>query len=142
MTEQYLDVTSYNDSIAVNDLKAREKKQVRIVQRRKLESIYWGGVLLWAGLAFAADSLGLLTQIGDSDIWSWVFFGAGLYGLFLSFLSQLLRDYPSPTAWDYIWSGGLFLIGLGGLTAVDIFWPLILIAAGVAIFGQVFFGRD
>ncbi|HET6444459.1 MAG TPA: hypothetical protein VFI27_07740 [candidate division Zixibacteria bacterium] len=142
MTEQYLNVTSYTDSNEVNDLKAREKKQAQMTQRRKLEAIYWGGVLLWAGLAFAADGLGILPQIGDSDVWSWVFFGAGAYGLSLSFLSRLSPDRPNPTAWDYIWSGSLFAIGLGGITTVDVFWPLVLIAAGMVIFGQVLFGRD
>jgi hypothetical protein len=142
MTEQYLEVTSYTDSIEVNDLKAMEKIRARMAQRQKLEAIYWGGVLLWAGLAFAADSLGIIPQIGDSDVWSWVFFGAGAYGLLLSFLSLLLPDRANPTAWDYIWSGGLFAIGLGGITTVDVFWPLVLIAAGAAIFGQVLFGRD
>jgi hypothetical protein len=38
-----------------------------------------------------------------------------------------------PAAWDWIWSGGLTLIGLGGFMTVNISWPLILVLIGVAI---------
>lgn len=142
MTERRLEFTSLTDFAEVNDLKFKETWRARREQRRKSEAIYWGGVLLWAGLVFAAEALGVLPQIGESDVWSWVFFGAGLYGLLLLVASLVLTNNSRPTAWDTIWSGGLLAIGLGGMTPADIFWPFVLIVAGLVIFGQVLFGRE
>jgi hypothetical protein len=110
--------------------------------RPRLEALYWGGVLLWAGLVFAADSLGLLPQIGESDAWSWVFLGAGLYGTMGNLYRTASPTFASPTAWDYVWSGFVLLIGLGGMTSVDIFWPVALILVGGAILVNTLRRRD
>jgi hypothetical protein len=142
MTDQYLEMTSFDDSIEVNDLEAREKGRTRKERRRKSEAVYWGGVFLWAGLVFAADALGITPQIGDSNAWSLVFFGAGLYGLFLLGISVVIPGYDRPTAWDYVWSGGVLVVGLGGMTSVDVFWPIVLIVAGLAILGEGFLRRE
>jgi hypothetical protein len=101
-------------------------------QRKRIESLWWAGVLIWAGLVFAADSLGILPQIGEADAWSWVFLGAGLYGMLGNLYRVTSLDHPNPTAWDYVWSGFLLIVGLGGLTAVDVFWPVVLIVVGAA----------
>ena len=89
--------------------------------------------MIWAGLVFGAESLELLPQIGDADAWSWVFLGAGLYGLVSDLYHVSSKTSYEPTAWDWIWSVGFTLIGLGGFTTVNISWPLILILVGVAI---------
>jgi hypothetical protein len=49
--------------------------------RKRAEGLWWAGALIWAGLVFGAESLELLAQVGSADAWSWVFLGAGLYGL-------------------------------------------------------------
>lgn len=36
--------------------------------RGTLDAIYWGVVLIWAGLVFIADSQGILPQIGVADL--------------------------------------------------------------------------
>ncbi len=101
--------------------------------RKRAEGFWWAGALIWAGLVFGAESLDLLPQVGSADAWSWVFLGAGLYGLF-SDLYYLRSTSPyKPSTWDWIWSGGLTLVGLGGFTTIDMSWPLILIVVGVAI---------
>ena len=33
--------------------------------RKRIETIYWAGVFIWAGFVFGADHLGLLPQIGE-----------------------------------------------------------------------------
>lgn len=75
-----------------------QKKQAR----KRAEGLWWAVALIWAGLVFWADSLSLLPQIGGADAWSWVFLGAGMYGL-LSDLYYLTSKSPfEPTTWDWI----------------------------------------
>jgi hypothetical protein len=122
-------------------LKAEETARAERKERSRLEAIWWAGALIWAGLVFAVDSLGLLPQIGESDAWTWVFLGAGLYGVLGSLYRVISPNSPNPIAWDYIWSGGLLIIGLAGMSPVDIFWPLILVLVGVVILAETLFQR-
>lgn len=103
---------------------------------RQLEAIYWGGVIIWAGLVFGADSLGYLPQVGGADAWSWVFLGAGLYAVLMAVWRVSSPDYPNPTTWDYVWAVALIILGLGGFFSFNIAWPLILVLVGVAILGK------
>ncbi|MFC1936840.1 hypothetical protein ACFLYP_04160 [Chloroflexota bacterium] len=105
---------------------------------KRLENLFWAGVLILAGLIFGAESMGILPKIGDSDSWSWIFLGAGLYGFALNFYRLSSPDHATPTTWDYIWSGIFLIIGLGGFTAFDISWPLILILVGVVTLVNAF----
>jgi len=113
----------------LSESKVRSEQEAR----KRLESLWWAGVLIWAGLVFAADSLGILPQVGEASAWSWVFFGAGLYGMLGNLYRLTSLDQPNPTAWDYIWSGFLLLVGLGDVTTVDVFWPLVLVIVGAVI---------
>jgi hypothetical protein len=114
----------------IDDMSIEEKKS-RKRALRHLEALYLGGVIVWAGLVFGADSLGYLPQIGGGDAWSWVFAGAGLYALLGDIYRLSTPDYPNPTAWDYIWAGVLLIIGLGGFFNLEIAFPLILVLVGV-----------
>ena len=115
-----------------NDMAAEGRKSEKEA-RKRAEGLWWAGALIWAGLVFGAESLDLLPRVGGANAWSWVFLGAGLYGL-LSNLYYLRSASPyKPSTWDWIWSGGLTLVGLGGFTTIEISWPLILIIAGIAI---------
>jgi len=104
----------------------------KIERRSRAESLYWAGVLVWAGLVFGANSLGFLPKIGSADAWSWVFIGAGLFGTFMNLYHSTIPDTVTTT-WDYIWSGFWLLLGLSGLFAIDIFWPLVLILIGLTL---------
>lgn len=112
-----------------------------VEERRLLDRLYWGGVLILAGLAFAAESLGVLPQVGRASAWSWLFLAAGAYGLLGALFRLVSSSYSNPTAWDYIWSGGLLIIGLGDIFAVDLFWPAVLIIAGVAMLVKTLLAR-
>lgn len=101
--------------------------------RKRAEGLWWAGALIWAGLVFWADSLDRLPQVGGADAWSWVFLGAGMYGLVSDLYYLKSESTYKPTQWDWIWSGGLTLVGLGGFTTFSISWPLILIIIGAAI---------
>ena len=109
----------------------------KIERRARAESLYWAGVLIWAGLIFGANSLGFLPQIGSSDAWSWVLIGAGLYGTLMNLYYSSLPDSVT-TIWDYIWSGFWLLLGLSGFYAIDIFWPLVLVLIGLSVLVKAF----
>jgi len=109
-----------------------EQRVRRWEERRGFETLWWAGTLIWAGLVFGADRLDWLPQIGQADAWTWVFLGAGLYGLIGSLYRQVSVDALNPRTWDYLWSGFLLVVGFGGVAGVNAFWPAVLILAGVA----------
>ena len=94
---------------------------------------YWAIVLIWAGIVFGAESLGVLPQIGGADAWNWVFFGTGVLALFGCIRRATLPNRIAPTMWDYVWAAILIILGLSGLTAVEISFPLILLVIGFAL---------
>ena len=128
-------------TVKQNDI-AVEQKKSRKAKRRYLDALYWGGVLIWAGLVIGAESLGFLPQIGEADGWSWVFFGAGLYALVGNLWRVTSPNWPKPTTWDYLWAGILLILGLGGVFNFEIGWPLILVLIGVAILGSTLRHRE
>ncbi|HSR19684.1 MAG TPA: hypothetical protein VLL49_02105 [Anaerolineales bacterium] len=102
-------------------------------ERQRLEGIWWAVVLIWAGLVFGADSMGVLPRFGSADAWSWIFLGAGVLGLLGALYRLSSPDAPSATAWDWVWAGIFLILGLGGFAALTISWPLILVLVGGAI---------
>ena len=101
--------------------------------RRHIDSLYWAGVLIWAGVIFGAEAAGLLPKIGEATGWSWVFFGAGVFSLLISLWHASSPNHANPKTGDWLWGIVLTLIGLGGLTTLDITWPLILVALGAVM---------
>jgi hypothetical protein len=99
-------------------------------ERQRLVGLWWAVVLIWAGLIFGADSMGLLPQIGDADSWSWVFLGAGVFGILGALYRVTSPDVPNPTTWDWVWGSFCLIIGLGDFTTMNIAWPLVLILVG------------
>lgn len=99
----------------------------------RLDVYFWAGALIWAGLIFGADSMGMLPQIGQANPWSWVFLGAGVLGLGLNYLSQLSQNYSNPTAWDWGWSIVFTLIGVAGFVSFNVPGWLFLIGIGIVI---------
>lgn len=111
-------------------------------ERQRLEGLWWAVVLIWAGLVFGADSMGVLPKIGAADAWSWVFLGAGVFGLLGGLYRMSSPDAPNPTAWDWSWGGIFLILGLGGFTALNISWPLILVLVGGVILVKALGRRD
>jgi len=89
-------------------------------ERQRLEGLWWAVVLIWAGLVFGAGILGLL---------------GGLYRM-------SSPDAPNPTTWDWTWGGIFLILGLGGFTALNISWPLILVLVGGVILVKALGQRD
>jgi hypothetical protein len=104
-----------------------------------INAVYFGGVLVWAGVVFAADSLGYLPQIGDSDAWSWIFLGAGLAALVGNLIRQASASILNPSGFDYIFGAVLLAIGIGGFTSLYIALSLVLVlVGGVILFSAIF----
>ncbi|MFC1961287.1 hypothetical protein ACFLYO_11340 [Chloroflexota bacterium] len=108
----------------------KRKLTAKELEHQYYNAMYWAGVLIWAGLVFALDSLGSLPQIGAASAWSWVFFGAGLYALVGNYWRTLSPARLDPTMGDYNWAIVLMLFGIGGLIELNITWPVVLILLG------------
>jgi len=126
-----------------------ERKFLRVEQkfsarreRQRLKGLWWAVVLIWAGLVFGADSMGLVPQIGDADAWSWIFVGAGTFGMLGSLYRLTSTSVPNPTTWDWVWASFCLIIGLGDFSTLNISWPLILILVGGVILVDVSWRRD
>jgi len=129
-------MTTEHDFITIKQKYSRRK------ERRRLEGLWWAVALIWAGLVFGADGMGLIPQIGDASAWSWIFLGAGMVGILGSFYRLTLSNVPNPTAWDWVWSGICLIIGLDGFVTLNIFWPIILILAGGIALVNGLWSRD
>ena len=114
----------------------------RIEDKKFPDAIFWGGVMLWAGLIFGAEYFGLLPQIGEASAWSWIFLGAGLYGLLLNVFRLATDTYRNAATWDWIWATIFIIVGAAGFLAINVPWWLILILIGVVILGSALIRRD
>jgi peptidoglycan/LPS O-acetylase OafA/YrhL len=103
--------------------------------RKRRETIYWAVVLIWAGLVFGAERLGVLPQIGAADAWNWTFFGAGLLALVWNMLRINAPDRSNPVTfmWNLVWAGVMLILGISPLSPVKIGLPLILLLLGAAL---------
>ena len=99
----------------------------------RLDTYYWAAALIWAGLVFGAEALGILPQIAGATAWTWIFIVGGVAGLLFCLYSLNSPNYANPTALDWIFSGILLLLGLGTLTALNIPWWMVLVVSGVII---------
>jgi len=111
-------------------------------ENKKLDAIFWGAVLVWAGLVFGGEAMGMLPQFGSADPWSWIFLGAGVLSLALNFFSQSSDAYEDPSTSDWVWGGIFLIIGVGGFIKIDISWPLIIILVGAVMLVNAFISRD
>ena len=116
-----------------------QKSTTKYEEHKRAEALYWAAVLIWAGLVFGADTLGVLPQVGGMDAWNWVFFGAGAFALAGCLYRANSPDRPHPTVWEFVFAGVLIILGLSGLTTVEIGFPLILVLIGVALLAVTLF---
>lgn len=124
-----------------HDFTIAEYQHSKRRERKRLEGLWWAVVLIWAGVVFGAESIGLVPQIGDADAWSWIFLGAGIFSVLGALYRLISLEFPKPTTWDWVWGIFCLTIGLGGFTTVNIAWPLILILVGGVILVSVLWRR-
>ena len=141
MTEHVVQET-IDQEATIEELKAEQEVMHEKAKRKRLETFWWATVIVWAGLVFLVDYLGVLPEFREANAWSWIFLGAGIFGLLGALIRAASADLPKPTGWDYFWSALFLIIGAGGFFGGGIAFPIAIIVIGVAILANVLFRRD
>lgn len=100
------------------------------------DRLYWAIVLLWAGLVVGSDGLGLLPQVGQADVWNWIFLGAGLLALGRLAVRTLSARLANPDTSSVGFALALTVLGLGGFVN---FW--IVCSAALVVAGAILLAR-
>ncbi len=116
--------------------KQEEKSWDEKWRRDPLGSIAWAAVLIWAGIAFLLDNLGVLRSLSSPfdrlEAWSLVFAGAGVIFLGVVLIRLTVPDYRRPVVGTLILALVFLGIGLGDWVGWGIIWPIVLIVLGAA----------
>ncbi len=133
---------SDNSNVALEELKGEQDKMRDAADRKRLESLWWAAVLIWAGAVFAADYLAILPQFREESPWSWIFLGAGLFGLAGALIRTANVQLPKPTGWDYFWSALFLIVGATGFFGGGITFPILLVVIGAATVANQLFRHN
>lgn len=128
--------------------KERDKQEEKTFEekwrRDPLGTLAWAVILIWAGLVFMAENLGMLKNLrtwismpeGMNDFypnaWPLIFMGAGIIILIEVAIRLAMPIYRKPILGNIILAIVFIGIGLGSLGA-KLIWPLILIVIGLSI---------
>ena len=115
-------------------------------RRDSLGTIVWASMLIWAGVVFLADNLGLITGLtiagNRMGAWSVVFAGAGAIVLIEVVVRLVVPAYSRPVIGTFIFGMILLAIGLGEVFGSGLIWSIILIGIGVIYLVRVFTRSD
>lgn len=117
-----------------HDEKHEEKGGGEKWQRDPVGAVVWAAILIWAGVALLAETLGLLGTVGPLPgitAWSAIFTGAGLIVIAGAAFRLLVPEYRRPVAGRFILGAVLIGVGLGNVVGYTLVWPLVLVAIGV-----------
>ncbi len=125
---------------------SEEKSSEEKWQRDPLSAVIWALILIWAGLVFLMDNLGILDSIQTSggiipglDVevdlgpWAIILTGAGVIVLLEALIRVLVPAYRRPVGGTIVFGFILIGIGLGNLLNWSLVFPLILIGLGLSI---------
>lgn len=108
-----------------------------------LSNMVWGAIVIWAGVVFLADNMGLLSAFRNRDVadampfgfsnWGLIFLGAGIIVLGEVVIRVLNPSYRRHVMGNIILAIVFIGIGLGNLVNWGVIWALALIAMGVVI---------
>lgn len=134
------------------DEKERDKTEEKTVEekyrRDPLGSIIWAVILIWAGLVFLGNSLGLFNNFpsgfglpfsnnfdwgAGTGAWTIVFIGAGIIVLAEAVIRLMVPAYRRPIGGTLVFAFILIGIGLGNIFSWNVIWPLIVIAIGLSV---------
>jgi hypothetical protein len=134
MSEQTPDDTNSNQHPTKTDYKdwRREKRH-----HSPMHGLFWGMLLILLGVLLFLNAHGHL----DDDRW-WQYFLIGLGAIFiLDGLIHYMRKISYGILGRLIAGAVLIVVGLSLINNWDNWWPIILIAAGVAILLGYFIRR-
>ena len=89
-------------------------RQDESTKAKRFDAIWWGGALVWIGIALAGDYLDILPRI-DGEWWPWIFVGIGPWALILNGYRVASPTAPNPTTWDWIWTVVFMAIAAGSV---------------------------
>lgn len=103
-------------------------------RRDPLSAVAWAGILIWAGLALLAETMGFLARFRPLHAWTLIFTGAGIIVILEACVRLLVPEYRRPVTGSIIFGLILLGIGLGNLIGGwGTIWALVLIAIGVSM---------
>lgn len=112
-------------------------------EEKRFDAIWWGGTLVWLGIALGGDFLEILPRI-DGEWWPWIFVGIGPWSLILNSYRVASVSAPNPSTWDWVWTVIFLAVAAGAFVDVDgaVFGALALVLVGVVILFRTLGGRD
>ena len=124
----------------MNDLMTSpEQQRSEHEERKRFESIWWAGVLIWLGLVLGGEALDILPEIGEtSEWWSWIFVGVGAWSLALNLYRAVSAVAPNPNTWDWIWTAIFVAVGAGAFIDVggELVGAAVLVAIGLVVLSR------
>ncbi len=108
----------------------------------QLDAAAWGLIIIWAGLVFFADNLGILASLRGGvpggfvfrfEAWSLIFLGAGVIILLEAAIRVLVPAYRRAVTGTVILGIVFISVGLGNIISWAIVAPLILIGIGAIV---------
>jgi hypothetical protein len=115
-------------------------------RRDSLGTIVWASILIWAGVVFLVDNLGLITGLTIAGnrlgAWSVVFAGAGAIVLIEVVVRLVVPAYSRPVIGTFIFGMILLAIGLGEVFGSGLIWAMVLIGVGVLYLVRAFTKRE
>lgn len=125
----------------ITEKSPEEKHWDEKTRRDPLNSMLWAGILIWAGVAFLLENLGVLRSMalpGSFDGWSLAFAGAGVIMLAGALIRLAVPEYSGPVVGNVI-LGFIFLsVGLGDTFGWNILGPVAIILIGAIVLFRAF----
>lgn len=104
--------------------------------RTGLGRFFWPAMLIFAGLIFFMQNLGVLPGAPGASAWDWMMVAAGAVLLGGQVIAGLMGEGSESSLFWMIGGAILMMFGLSKALAVDInfgnWWPVILIAIGLS----------
>lgn len=119
-----------------HDEKQEEKGHGEKLARDPVGAVVWATILIWAGLVFLADSLGLWGQLLAFPTlapWPAVLAGAGLIVIGGAFFRLLVPEHSRPVTGAFVVGAVLIALGVGSAIGYELALPLVLIGVGALI---------
>jgi hypothetical protein len=100
--------------------------------------LFWGLLLITLGILFLGRNVGWFTE---SNWWQYLLIGIGICFILDGLISLFFRQVANEVAGKFIPGAILVCIGLAFIQGFGMWWPLVLIAAGVIILLSLLFRR-